>query len=157
MTPEEFRKLLNDNLADLYKNREEGQILYSGIDTLRKKADFYILGFNPRPDPSNRELKELANEILPTLENWSAYTCQCWHQKHTQHKTFLHCNCKEHEHPEKSNEVCKCGGNDKFQRNVVGIVTELGLDSRRSLHQMCCLSKQKISAKSYKETCTKCR
>jgi hypothetical protein len=48
----ELRKILNDDLAEIYKG-----------------------------------LEVLPNKILPNLENWSAYTCQCWDQKHTQHQT----------------------------------------------------------------------
>jgi hypothetical protein len=132
MEPEELRRILNGNLAGIYKNSEEGQILYSGIDTLQE-GKFYILGFNPRPDPSNRELKELSNEILPTLENWSAYTCQCWHKKHTHHKTgkFLHCKFEAHRHDEKSNRACECAGADDLQLNVVEIMDNLGLSPRK--------------------------
>jgi hypothetical protein len=81
---------------------ETGQIIYSGIDTLRP-GDFYFIGSNPGVDRSNRVLKELPLN----MENWSAYTQQCW----------------------RCGELTGCTKHSKtfHQNNVVALMVELGL------------------------------
>jgi len=51
-----------------------GQVLYSGIDTLRP-GRYYFLAFNPAADGTNPRLRDVP---LGRTE-WSAYVDQCWH------------------------------------------------------------------------------
>jgi hypothetical protein len=70
---DEVNHLLRQKLGeDVHRN---GWVCYTGLDAI-KKGRYYIMGYNPRIDPANRSL------LLSTknLENWSAYTMQCWNK-----------------------------------------------------------------------------
>jgi hypothetical protein len=73
MREAELKAILANCLGDLL-HRERGQILYSGIDTL-KPGDFYFLGFNPAKDGTNPALSALPFD----RHKWSAYVDQCWY------------------------------------------------------------------------------
>jgi hypothetical protein len=104
MTDTELKKILVECLsADVLNQR--GQILYSGIDTLRP-GKFYFIGFNPKRDGTN---PILCNEQLDR-KDWSAYTRQCW--------THPHQDCPP---------GCRKIGNADLQKRVQGIMSELGL------------------------------
>lgn len=109
MTDTELRKILIERLPDEILNRG-GQILYSGIDTVRR-GDFYFLGFNPAADGTNAPLGDMRIED----KNWSAYTCQCW-------------MCKGKCDP----RTCPKRGGAKHQKNVKQIMSQLGLDPKET-------------------------
>jgi hypothetical protein len=100
MIAAELNKLLRKCLTDEIQERK-GQSLYSGIDTLTR-GKFYFLGFNPRTDDANVQLRHERFDRT----NWSAYTQQCW----------THENC-----------TCPRIGEDRHQKNVRRIMCELGL------------------------------
>jgi hypothetical protein len=101
MTDLELRELITECLGEEEMN-ETGHIIYSGIETIRP-GDFYFMGFNPGVDDSNGVLRELPLN----MENWSAYTQQCWH-------CGASTGCTRHR--------------KKFhQNNVIAVMTELGL------------------------------
>jgi hypothetical protein len=101
MTEAELRLLLKNCLTDETLNRK-GQLLYSGIDTLRP-GRFYFLGFNPAADGTNDPLRE--TRLHP--DDWSAYTKQCW----------THKECPG----------CRKTGNSQHQKRVQDIMSELGI------------------------------
>jgi hypothetical protein len=105
MTETELKQLLKESLPDEILKGRAGQILYSGIDTLRA-GKFYFIGFNPAADDTNHPLQEMR---LPD-KNWSAYTCQCWMDKGQ-------CDPK----------TCSRTGEEKHQKNVQRIMCELGI------------------------------
>ena len=107
MTDIELQEILADCLPQEMR-QENGQILYSGIDTLRS-GEFYFFGFNPAADGTNPPLSN--PELHP--KEWSAYACQCWMDKGK-------CNAKE----------CSKTGEAKHQKNVKQIMSELGLDPK---------------------------
>lgn len=73
MTDAVLKDILREYLGDSLKRN--GQILYSGIDTLIPGGDFYFLGFNPADDGTNPPLCEVPLD----RKDWSAYTQQCWY------------------------------------------------------------------------------
>src|SRR5713226_2247497 len=97
-----LRAILERCLADYFTCRK-GQILYSGVDTL-VPGRFYFLGFNPAADGTN---PLLCNVRLGML-HWSAYVDQCWRCPLPDRRECQH-SLKRH------------------QRQVVGVMTELGL------------------------------
>src|SRR5579871_5616125 len=103
MKDTELRQVLADCLPDNILERH-GQILYSGIDTLRP-AEFYFVGFNPAEDDSNLPLRS----VPLNRRRWSAYTQQCWY------------------HPHCDPTVCPDFKMRPHQRRVQGIMRELGL------------------------------
>ncbi len=110
MTAFELRETLTRWLlpSDL---KQPGQILYSGIDTL-KCGEFYFVGFNPAEDGTNPLLcKAQIHE-----EDWSAYTQQCWYCP-------LPTGC--------SKDCTKIGGKP-HQKRVVCIMKELGLEPEKT-------------------------
>src|ERR1035441_10064151 len=108
MTDTELRRLLTESLGDVFLQRN-GQILYSGIDTLRP-GDFYFVGFNPAADGTNPRLCEVPLD----RQHWSAYTQQCWKHKHEE------------------SAVCSDAGRAPHQRRVQGIMAELGLQAEET-------------------------
>jgi hypothetical protein len=110
MTDTGLRKILAECLSREILNRG-GQILYSGIDTLRP-GSFYFVGFNPAADGTNGLLQEMRLHD----KNWSAYTRQCW-------------MCKGKCDP----EACPHTGEAKHQKNVQRIMCELGLKPEEAL------------------------
>lgn len=108
MTDTELRRLLTEPLGDVFLQRN-GQILYSGIDTLRP-GDFYFVGFNPAADGTNPRLCEVPLD----RQHWSAYTQQCWKHKHEE------------------SAVCSDAGRAPHQRRVQGIMAELGLQAEET-------------------------
>jgi len=107
MTDTELRRLLTESLGDIFLQRN-GQILYSGIDTLRR-GDFYFTGFNPAADGTNPRLCEVPLD----RQHWSAYTQQCW----------KHADCD----PE-----CDDIGNAQLQKRVQGVMSELRLNPEQT-------------------------
>ena len=97
-----LKQLLTEYLPDEILEKK-GQILYSGIDTLRP-GRFYFLGLNPRTDDAN---VVLSHERLDRTD-WSAYTQQCWRHK----------DC---------NPECPKFAEDGHQKNVQRIMCELGI------------------------------
>jgi hypothetical protein len=87
--------------------RERGQILYSGIDTLRP-GPFYFLGFNPAKDGTN----PLLSDVRLDRTEWSAYTKQCWY-----------CPLS----PRGCANGCAKAGKKPHQKQVVRIMSELEL------------------------------
>lgn len=110
MTDSELQQILAQCLSGDILNRE-GQILYSGIDTLTP-GDFYFIGFNPVADGTNEPLRG----IRLHHRNWSAYTCQCW-------------MCKGKCDP----KICPKTSKAKHQRNVQHIMAELGVKPEETL------------------------
>jgi hypothetical protein len=75
MDQSKLNRLLKDALGwDVCKF---GWVPYSGLDTLTRQPDYYLMGYNPRMDPANRPLLETTNHA----SDWSAYTKQCWECK----------------------------------------------------------------------------
>jgi hypothetical protein len=105
MTDTELRELLTECLPDAVL-KSDGQILYSGIDTL-KPGSFYFVGFNPAADGTN----PLLCDVPLDRKQWSAYTQQCW--------THKHCDLN----------VCPKVGKKPHQLRVQAIMSELGLRS----------------------------
>lgn len=103
----ELRKTLVECIPDAVFKRN-GQILYSGIDTVRP-GEFYFVGLNPAKDDSNRPLCDLPLN----RQNWSAYTQQCW--------THSHCDA-----------TCPRIGKAPHQRRVQRIMAELGLTPEKT-------------------------
>lgn len=106
MSEDELKAFVSSSLGHHLMTTRVGQILYSGIDTL-KKGEFYFLGYNPAADGTNRILSELPLGMM----NWSAFTKQCWNRK---------C-CGQF--------ICRHqrGGRARHQKNVVRIMNELRL------------------------------
>jgi len=102
MTDIELRKVLAECLPENTLKRN-GQILYSGIETLRP-AKFYFVGFNPAEDDSNLPLCS----VPLNRRRWSAYTQQCWY------------------HPRCDPTVCPDFKMRPHQQRVQGIMRELG-------------------------------
>jgi hypothetical protein len=73
MTEDQLRELLRECLGECFTTHV-GQVLYSGIDTIRK-GTAYFLGLNPAADGTGKILCESPLG----LTNWSAYTQQCWY------------------------------------------------------------------------------
>ena len=131
MTDTELKELLDQHLGEHYRSGV-GQLLYSGIETLRP-GKYYIVGLNPRPDNSNRVL----SKIPLGLRGWSAYTCQCWYQGHTHHKkhsAFLHCGDKKHNHANEDTAPCVGAGAESHQRTVFGLLRQLTEGTELALH-----------------------
>jgi hypothetical protein len=105
MNEDELRAFLSTCLGHLMTTRT-GEILYSGIDTLRK-GEFYFLGFNPADDGTNPTLCKLPLGMT----NWSAYTQQCW--DHNCCGAFI---CQNQR-----------GGANQHQKRVIRIMNELKL------------------------------
>ncbi len=103
MEDTELRQILLECLpVDVLKRR--GQLLYSGIDTLRP-AKFYFVGFNPAKDDSNLPLCS----VPLNRRRWSAYTQQCWY------------------HPQCERTICPDFKTRPHQQRVQRIMRELGL------------------------------
>lgn len=68
-----LRAILIRSLGDCFY-RDNGEILYSGIDTLVPGRS-YFLRFNPAADGTN----PLLCDVPLGRTNWSAQTQQCWH------------------------------------------------------------------------------
>jgi hypothetical protein len=102
MTDIELRKVLAECLPKAILKRK-GQVLYSGIDTLRR-GDFYFTGFNPAADGTN----PILYDVQLDRRQWSAYTQQCWYHQHR-------------------NETCPKTGQAPHQRRVQSIMSDLGL------------------------------
>ena len=94
------RILLECLPADVLNSK--GQILYSGMDTMRP-ARFYFVGFNPAKDDSNLSLRN----VPLNRKCWSAYTQQCWY----------HANCDQ--------IICPDFTMRPHQRRVQSIMREL--------------------------------
>lgn len=110
MSDAELRTILTRCLGADVLNRR-GQILYSGIDTL-EPGTAYFLGFNPAADGTNPILRDVPLSNL----NWSAYKEQCWY------------------HPDCGLSTgCAKAGQARHQRNVLQIMSELGLAPERTL------------------------
>jgi hypothetical protein len=102
MADTRLQTILTDCLPSAILSRN-GQILYSGIDTLRA-GSFYFLGFNPAADGTNPPL----NNLPLNRKHWSAYTRQCWYDQ----------GC---------DALCPKVGKRPHQQRVKGIMSELGL------------------------------
>jgi hypothetical protein len=109
MTDTELKTIIEKHLSvDTLK--QWGQILYSGIDTLRSSGGFYFIGFNPAKDGTNPRLCD----IPLGRRNWSAYTQQCW----------THRDCDP--------TVCQRTGKSQHQMRVQRIMAELGLKPEKT-------------------------
>lgn len=77
MTRDEVKTLLRRHLKD--NVRRPGQVLYSGLDTL-KRGQFYVMGYNPALDGVTNEKSQLIATLdYPGIDGpWSAYVHQCW-------------------------------------------------------------------------------
>jgi len=103
----ELRKTLVECIPDAIFKRN-GQILYSGIDTVCP-GEFYIVGLNPAKDGTNPRLCD----VPLNRQHWSAYTQQCWR----------HSNC---------GASCADVGRAPHQKRVQKIMFELGITPERT-------------------------
>jgi hypothetical protein len=117
MTEADLRKVLK-SLPDEIRKRN-GQILYSGIETLRRtESGYYFLGFNPAADGTNPVLDKLLSDThLLGRRDWSAYTAHCW----------VHAGGKCPRHP------CPEAGKKQHQLRVQEMFSVLGLRPEETL------------------------
>jgi hypothetical protein len=109
MTEGELRQLLIECLSEQIRSQWKGQVLYSGIDTI-KRGPFYFLGLNPRSDSAN---VFLCDEPL-NRTHWSAYTQQCWR------------------HPDCNRDRCPGFRLDDHQQRVQNVMRELRIEPEKT-------------------------